>query len=106
MQPIEGDLLNGSVIYVGGAGPAKPNNLSGVHRIRSVGGEVASEIVCCVINGERLFGGHSPFETSRARAGMHHRKTDVSTGWGLATPQLPSRSPSVGSAAVAPKVAC
>src|SRR5260370_37576360 len=102
MQQIEGDLLNGSVIYVGGAGPAKPNNLSGVHSILSVGEEVASEIVCCVINGERLFGGHSPFETGRARAGMHHRKTDVSTGRVRAEHQVRCRSLYVVSAAADP----
>src|SRR5260370_41787928 len=104
MQPIEGDLLNGSVVYVGGAGPAKPNNLSGVHGIRSVWEEVASEIVCGVINCERLFGGHSPFETGRARARMHHRNTDVSTGRDREKDKLMYRSLSVVTSDGAPNL--
>src|SRR6202008_4607991 len=103
LQPIEGDLLNGTVVGIGRAGTAIPDDRSRVRRIRRVRKEVSPVIICSVVNRERLLLGRSPFETSGPRSGMDHREAGVSPGSVGANYQFRPCGCQVVSAAVTPK---
>src|ERR1700733_4439694 len=65
-DPIEGGLLDSSVVGVGGTRSAKPDDFPRVRSIGSVGEEVLPKIIRAVVNGERTFRGRSPLQTRRA----------------------------------------
>src|SRR5260370_28861523 len=77
LKPIEAHLLNGPVVCIGRAGPAKSDNCSGMCGVRSVGEGIPSVIIRAVINSESLFLARYPLDTSGASASMHPRKTDL-----------------------------
>src|SRR6202035_3544132 len=71
--------------------------------VRGVREEIASEIICSVIDGERSFFIRVPFKASRAGSGVHHGRADVGSRGVRAKNQLRSVSHQIARAAVAPK---
>src|SRR5277367_193643 len=103
LQPIECNLLKGSVVGVGRARAAVPDDRAGSGGIRGVWKKIPPEIIRSVINGERRLRIRYPFEADRSCTGVHQRRSDVGSRGIRADNQLRSVRHQVAPPAVAPK---
>src|ERR1700722_811300 len=103
LQPVECNLLNGSVVGVGGARCAIPNDRPRGRGIRGVREKIAPEIIRAVVKSESGSWTRYPLKAGGSCSGMHQRRRDVGSRGVRTNNQLRSVRHQVARAAVAPK---
>src|ERR1700722_4755169 len=79
-EPVEGGLLNGTVVCIWRAGTAITDDGSGMGGIGRVLEVTPSVVIRAIVNGEGFSWGCPPLEACRTCAGMQHGKIDVGAG--------------------------
>src|ERR1700722_10389679 len=103
LQPVECDLLNGSVVGVRRARSAIADDRARGRGIRGVHEKIPPEIIRAVITSERGSWTRYPLKAGGSCSGMHQRRRDVGSRGVRTNNQLRSVSHQVARAAVAPK---
>src|SRR5580658_10056683 len=103
LQPIECNLLKGSVVGVRRAGATVPDDRARSGGVRGVREKIPPEIVRSIINGEGGLLIRNPLEADGTCSSMHEGRKNVGSRGVRANNQLRSVGHQVASAAIAPK---